>query len=54
MSPQPGHLLALTWLHTQKGCLPEWTSEDLGRSPVTPPPFRLLSPQGFWDQSTSV
>lgn len=53
MSPQPGHLLALTWLHTQEGCLPEWTSGDLGRSPVTTP-FLLLSPQGFWDQSTSV
>lgn len=53
MSPQPGHLLALTWLHTQKGCLPEWTSGDLGRSPATTP-FLLLSPQGFWNQSTSV
>ena len=23
MSPQPDHLLALTWFHRQEGCLPE-------------------------------
>ena len=52
MSPQPEHLLSITWFHKPESSLPAWTSGDIGRLP-TMTHFLLFSPQWFWGHTTS-